>query len=1015
MEKIKVWETEIESLIKKISDSQNLSSWKFKQNIKNGEEVSIKDSNWEERNFPVTWSLKEGPAYFRKWIEIPPEIEKINIEGSTVDITFNFPSGVEVFIDGKKVYGHRFWADKIATPLSFLQNAKAGEKHLLVFKTPGGDGLGCFGANLSIDKVENIIFELKAILHQIYFASYVVQLEGEKNLERKLKEAIDILNLSDFKKRKWANVLTQIKEAEKKLEEFRPIAKKYKVHLAGHAHIDMNWLWTYEDTIDVCLRDFSTVVKLMEEYPDLTFSQSQCHIYKIVEEKNPLLFKKVKEKVKKGRWDVTANAWVEGDLNMAEGESLVRHILYSKKYMEEKLGTNSKIMWSPDTFGHPISIPEILSKAGIKYYYFMRCGKDLPLFRWQGRDGSEVLAFNSHYNNKIDSDTILPLFLKYYKKYRINEMLFVYGIGDHGGGPTRMDIERKKKLETKPVIPTLVFSTPEKFLSSVEKYRSKLPVVKEELNTIFEGCYTTHSDIKKANRECETSLMTLETVSSLAKIKGLHYPEKELESLWQDTLFNQFHDIMDGSAIHSSYDYSNKLADSIRGRCRNLLKKAVCSFLDAKGKENVFVFNPSGWERNGLVKFNIPPQLKKVHLEGENGEKLPVEVVGNAKAAAKVEKIPGYGYKSFLIKEGEVNSESKVVNKEEGIWENPFYLIEVDKNKGLIRRIYDKRNKREVITPCVAVREDKNSWWAETSGNLLKIYWEEPHPMSAWIIGNIYKVENLLKAENFTVKENQSSTVLRVERKYNNSSLKQKTILYPDFPFIDFELEIDWKEAGNKTIGVPMVRTNFNFNMENPRPFFEIPFGVFQRKNAPREYPSLKWAGFKEGNYMAGIINKEKYGYHVDGKNLSLTILRNPYEPDSLPDSGYHKVSYRLYFGKIDELELSRNAVDFNMPLVAETGKSKEAGEFSPIKVTGDVLATCFKKSLTGDFYILRLCEIKGKKQNCKVEFTLPCLKAYLTDICEKEEKQIEIKNSSLKLEVKPYSLTTLKLKFSIR
>jgi len=287
--------------------------------------------------------------------------------------------------------------------------------------------------------------------------------------------------------------------------------------------------------------------------------------------------------------------------------------------------------------------------------------------------------------------------------------------------------------------------------------------------------------------------------------------------------------------------------------------------------------------------------------------------------------------------------------------------------------------------------------------------------MSAWIIGNIYKVENLIKAENLAVKENQASTVLHVERKYNNSSLKQKIILYPDFPFIDFELEIDWKKAGNKKIGVPMVRVNFKFNMENPKPFFEIPFGVFQRKNESREYPALKWAGFKDGNYRAGIINREKYGYHVDGKNLSLTILRNPYEPDSLPDSGYHKVSYRLYFGKIDELALSKNAAEFNMPLVAETGKSKEAGEFSPVKVTGDVLATCFKKSLKGDFYILRLSEIKGKKQNCRVEFTLPCFEACLTDICEKEEKQIKIKNSSLQLKVEPYSITTLKLKLKGR
>ncbi|MCD6219890.1 alpha-mannosidase, partial [Candidatus Calescamantes bacterium] len=786
------------------------------------------------------------------------------------------------------------------------------------------------------------------------------------------------------------------------------------IHLIGHAHIDMNWLWTYEDTKITCLRDFSTVLNLMEEYPDLTFSQSQAHIYRIVEEENPKLLEKVREKVRKGRWDVTASAWVEGDLNMAEGESIVRHILYTRKYTQEKFGRVSKIMWSPDTFGHPITIPTILKNADIRYYYFMRCGKGLPLFRWKGKDGSEILAFNSVYNNRIDSDTILPLFIDFYQRYRIGEMMFVYGVGDHGGGPTRMDIERKKNLDEKPLIPRLEFSTTEKFFAQIEKFTSQLPVVEDELNTIFEGCYTTHSDIKKANRECEMSLLVLEAIGSIASLQGFNYPGKEIEDMWQITLFNQFHDILDGSAIHASYDYSNQIAQSVMGNFKNLLKKATKSLVGKEGEESIFVFNPCGWSRDGLVEFEIPKHLKRkeIHLEGIGGKKISVEVK-DSRGIFKAEEIPGYGYKSFLLRKGKIEYEKKLHGRGKGLWENPFYTIEIDENTGLIRRIYDKKNKREVITPCKSIQEDPGSWWAETGGNLVKVLWEKPHPMSAWIIGNIYRVENLIDAENIRIEENSMNTMVNVSRRYRDSRLTQRTIIYSDFPYIDFELEVDWKEAGNKEAGVPMVRVNFHFNMESAKPFFEVPFGAFSRRNEPREYPTLKWAALKEDDYWVGILNREKYGYYVDGSNLSLTVLRNAYEPDSLSDTGYQKISYRLYFGKIDELDLSRKAQEFNMGMIVERGRSRQPEEFSLFKVRGEVMVTCFKKALNEDAYILRISEVKGKRENCRIDFYRLPRSIYITNLLEQEGKELEIKDSSVEIEIPPYSLMTLKLCFA--
>ena len=1012
MEKIDLFEEEINCLRKKIEEFTNLPVWKFKQNIENGEKISFDDKEWEEKVHPgCTWSLKDGPAYFRKWIEIPSEIEGIKLAGSNIDLLFLFPSGVEVFIDEKKVYECKFWADQIVIPFPFIQNAIPYEKHLVVFKTPGGDGLGGFGVGLWVDRVEEILFEIKTIFYQIKFALEIVKWKRMKNFEKLIEEVVNILSLQDLKERKWEDFLSQVKEAEKLLEKLRPIAKKFKLHLIGHAHIDMNWLWTYSDTINTCIRDFSTVTDLMAQNSDLTFSQSQAHVYKIVEENKPQIFEKVKERIKEGRWDVTANAWVEGDLNMVEGESIVRHILYTRKYTEEKLGTISCVMWCPDTFGHPISIPTILKDANIKYYYFMRCGKNFPLFIWKGRNGAEVIAFNSVYNNRIEPDRFLPQFIDFYNRYHLNETMFVYGIGDHGGGPTKIDIERKKILEQKPVIPSLEFSTTKKFFSYIEKFRSKLPIIKEELNPAFEGCYTTHSDIKRINRKCEHLLFSFETINAITSIEGDVYLNKELEEMWQVVLFNQFHDILDGSAIHSSYEYSGLIAKQVEEKTEKLIKERMEFLCSSKDDENVLIFNPTGWERDGIVEFEIPEKFKneKIYLEGEN-EKIFVEV-NNSNGVCKVEKVPGYGYKSFIIRKGEIKKIKCITKKEEGIWETPFYLIEIDEKMGLIKRIYDKKNEREVITPCKGINEDRSSFWAETSGNLLKILWETPHPMSAWIIGNIYKIENLFAAEEIKIEETSLKTIIKIKRKYQNSDIYQKIILYSDFPYIDFELELDWKEQGNKNVGVPMVRVNFNFNIENIKPLFEIPFGVYERENKTREYSALKWAGFKENDYLVGIINKEKYGYYIDGKNLSLTILRNPYEPDSSPDFGYQKIHYRIYFGEIDEVEISRKAEEFNKPFLVGIGKGKYK-KFSLFKIDGNVMITIFKKEIKGNGYILRLNEIIGEKQKVKISFLKKPISIFFSNLLEEKIKEIKIKKSTLQLEIAPYSIMTLNIKY---
>jgi len=368
-------------------------------------------------------------------------------------------------------------------------------------------------------------------------------------------------------------------------------AKKKTVHLIGHAHIDMDWFWSIEETHDLVRRDFGTMTQIMEEIPDFTFSQSQCATYEMAEKLYPEIFEKMKKFIKSGNWDITASTWVEGDMNMSSGEAITRHLLYSKRYHKEKFGIEPKIIWCPDTFGHSGNVPQIARKAGIDYYFFMRCGRqrqalgdnmDLfakygsnkPVFWWEGIDGSRVMAYNMMYNSDMNTSSVLNITSMLEDKYGLDNSMYVYGTGDHGGGPTRRDIKRAKQIDSFPTAPKVKFSTTHAFFDSVVKENvPSITVEKGELNFVFDGCYTTHADIKKYNRKGENLLVSTEILATIGSLYGSEYDKSELEKCWKAILFNQFHDIFDGSGVKATYAYSSKIAEKALNSLKSISEK----------------------------------------------------------------------------------------------------------------------------------------------------------------------------------------------------------------------------------------------------------------------------------------------------------------------------------------------------------------------------------------------------------------------------------------------------------
>ncbi len=358
-----------------------------------------------------------------------------------------------------------------------------------------------------------------------------------------------------------AVVKADVAEAEEMMRDLSAEAKRFTMVCAAHAHIDMNWMWRWDETVAVTLDTFRTMLDLLREYPDFTFSQSQASTYRIVEEYAPEMLDEIRERVREGRWEVTASTWVEPDKNMPNGESLARHILYTKRYLEGLLGIDPgtlSIDFEPDTFGHSANVPEILSAGGVRYYYHCRGYDGHHAYRWVAPSGASVLSYREPiwYNAEIQPGmaAYVPGFCT---QHGLDTMLKVYGVGDHGGGPTRRDIQRIVDMNGWPIYPELRFGTFREFFALLEAAAVGLPEVHGELNSVFTGCYTTQTRIKRANRVAEATLLEAELfAAAAAQDGGAPYRHASFEQAWRNVLFNQFHDIIPGSGVIDTREYA---------------------------------------------------------------------------------------------------------------------------------------------------------------------------------------------------------------------------------------------------------------------------------------------------------------------------------------------------------------------------------------------------------------------------------------------------------------------------
>ena len=413
---------------------------------------------------------------------------------------------------------------------------------------------------------------------------------------------------------------------------------KKRIHLVCNAHLDPVWLWHWEDGLAEALSTYRVAAEFCRRHRRFVFNHNEALLYNWVQQYEPRLFNRIKMLVRTGQWHISGGTYLQPDINSTSGESHIRQYLLGRGYFTETFGSYPKTAYNFDSFGHAEGFCQILAGCGMANYIFCRPDfgtYDLPVgaFRWQDRSGSEVVARRSddHYLSREDFPRQLDRFLKHYGDEP--ETMILWGLGNHGGGPSRAQYTQLKSYIRNHREVEWIESTPDRFFADLLKHSGSLPVVRGEIQNSFPGCYTSMSRVKRAHREAESLMAATERLCALSWWWGAAaYPRKDLEVAWKDILFGEFHDILPGSGTPTVERDSLQLLAHANEILRRRRFKALHSLIrleprGAAGHVPVFVANPHGFPVRTQIEFELqlghdPEALRnpkvKLRLDGRD-------------------------------------------------------------------------------------------------------------------------------------------------------------------------------------------------------------------------------------------------------------------------------------------------------------------------------------------------------------------------------------------------------------
>lgn len=1031
---------DIEKMI--IVEKREITAYKSLEGKKKDGHVCAIDGQWKDYVMGTAWNQVDAHRWFRTTITIPESMDGKHVEflittGREGEWDATNPQMI-FYLDGQLIQG----IDVNHREVTISGKAKAGDSYEIAVLAYSGMVEGDLVIHTYLiavdDRVQKLYYDLLIPLQ----SAYVLKKADEENYRRVLQSmapALDALDLRDAYSEKF---YSSIEKAEQILKEafYSEERECPTVSAIGHTHIDIAWLWTVEQTREKVLRSFSTVLRLMEQYPDYKFMSSQPILYQFVKEQEPEMYEKIKERIREGRWEVDGAMWLEADCNLTGGESLVRQIIKGHRFFLEEFGKESKSLWLPDVFGYSAALPQILKKSGIPYFMTTKIAwnqyDQLPndTFIWKGIDGSEVFAFmptttdydkdqglnisfsdtrnTTTYTGIVNPNMALGTFKRFQNRDLTEDTLMLFGFGDGGGGPTKEMLESAERLKYGiPGIPKIRQEFEQDYFDRTYEKIHDLPDMPTWDGELYfeyhRGTLTSMARNKRSNRKNEILYTQMETASCMAGIEKDEQLQNVLDKGWDILLINQFHDIVPGSSIKPVYEQTDKEYHEIEKAGKEELNRVVSAAVGrlSMEKEGVVVMNTQGYERDDLVVLDDGTEIPR--FVDEDGRNVPAQKTADGRYLLYVSHIPPLGYKKLY--ETEELLEESTGKEWDYTFENPF--IKVCFNEKMeITSLYEKEAEKELI------QEGR-------CGNVLRTYEDRPMQWDNWDIDVFYQ-RKPYEADWYSparvIENGEVRMVVEFECGFLDSTVTQQVCLYHQIPRIDFRTKADWKTHH------VILKTHFPVDVNTTRASYEIQFGNVERETtnnyswdtAKFEACGHKWADLSENSSGISLLNDCKYGYGIKKGDMSLTLIKSGTYPNEDADIGEHEFTYSIYphAGRWQEAKTVEMAYNLNVPMLAKrTGRQEGCGgEYeSFLKCSQE---SCFveviKKAEDGNGVIVRMYENKNNRVRAQIQTAYPIAHVYECNLLEENEEELTAGKNCFETVFKPYEIKTFRLIF---
>lgn len=993
------------------------------------------DAAWQPLELGQVWGRKHATTWLQTSVQAPD-----SWQGQALVLQLHWPQSEEdslllrleatAFLDGQAI-GAFDWRHR---QLLLPELVGDGQEHRLAIQVY--TYIPLFFEGLTLHARNETVWQLYHTMHTVFEAALSLDENDlvHHTLIERLNQAHTLLDLREGYAS--ARFIQSAREALKLLQEQLAdglnAGTRPHMIVTGHAHLDLAWQWPYWRSHQKISHTLANVLSLMERYPDYYYAHSQPQALQWVKEDLPELYARVKQRIAEGRIELVGSMWVEADCNLTSGESMVRQVLHGMRFMEEEFGYAPRYIWLPDVFGYSAAMPQIMRGCDIPVFMTTKISWNqfnrMPCdtFRWRGIDGTEVLT---HFVTAPDVSTVSTYYTyngpfrasdiwgtwKNYRQQQINdELLYLCGWGDGGGGPEEHQLERSLVLRDLPGFPTVEMGRVDRYFDDLYERvwgHPELPNWVGELYLEYHrGTYTSQARTKQGNRRAEFYLREVELLTAWASLYGMQTRQERVNEAWKLVLLNQFHDVLPGSSIAEVYEDALRLYQQAHAIASEVRDEAITRLASSLGwsAAQPGLLNTLPWERTDPVQVALAAVDVQALPEGQQVE----DWEGQKYLLLNTVRVPSMGFTTFEAAEtgaSESACRASVDANGQITLQNAYYELNLMAN-GEIERLYDKLAERDVLAPG-------------QTGNQLIAFEDRPLNFDAWDIDLFYEEKPYPLSEAASVRvieEGPIRATIEVVRPFMASRVTQRISLWRHSARIDFATEIDWHE--HQTI----LKAAFPVAINSAQATYEIQFGHIQRPThrntswdmARFEVCAHRWIDLSESGYGVSLLNDSKYGHDVHDNVMRLTLLKSGVSPDPEADQGLHRFTYSLlpHQGDWREAGVERRAYELNVPVLLVQRTTQPTAANAPSSASflqtdcPHIIVETVKPAEDGDGLIVRLYEAHNRRGKATLRFASSIVFAQECNLLEKPQGEAQYEGKTLSFAVRPFEIKTFRV-----